>query len=303
VTATKTIKNITNTRHFIDYISSKIMFCVTIMASFLVVFIAGGLYLKSRPILQAVPLIELITSSEWHPLKGEFGFYPFLIGTIWITFLSMGIAIPICLLCSIYLTEYAPKKITNIARPLIDLLAGIPSVVYGVFGILAIVPLIREIAHLLNISTTGYSVLAGGIVLAIMVFPIIISVSIEVLQSVPYEARESSLSLGATRWQTVKKVVVPKAFPGISAAVILGFSRAFGETMAVLMVVGNVAQVPHSIFDEAYPLTALIANNYGEMLSIPLYDSALLLGALVLLFLVLIFSIMARLILMRGEPT
>lgn len=288
-------------RKFIDSFSSKVMCCLTLLASSIVFFMAIGLYLKSRPILQMQPLKELITSSSWHPMKGEFGFYPFLMGTFWVTFLAMVIAIPFCLLCAIYLAEYAPKKFKNVAKPLIDLLAGIPSVVYGVFGILAVVPFIREAASLFGITTTGYSVLAGGVVLAIMVFPIIISVSVEVIQSVPYEARESSLALGATQWQTTKKVVFKKAFPGIVAAIILGFSRAFGETMAVLMVVGNVVQVPHSILDEAYPLTALIANNYGEMLSVPLYDSALLLGALVLLFVVFIFSILARIILMRGE--
>lgn len=288
-------------RKFIDKFSSSLMYFFTILTSFTVVFIGCGLYVKSKPILKIIPLRELLTSSSWHPLKGEFGFYPFLMGTFWVTFLAMVLAIPVCLLCSIYLVEYAPKRFRDVAKPLIDLLAGIPSVVYGVFGILVVVPLIREAAPLVGVSTAGYSVLAGGMVLAVMVFPIIISVSVEVIQSVPYEARESSLALGATRWQTVKKVVLKKAFPGIVAAVILGFSRAFGETMAVLMVVGNVARVPHSVFDEAYPLTALIANNYGEMLSVPLYDAALLLGALILLFVVFIFSVVARLILMKGE--
>jgi phosphate transport system permease protein len=288
-------------RKFIDSFSSKVMCGLTFLASSIVFFMALGLYLKARPILQIQSLKELITSSSWHPLKGEFGFYPFLMGTFWVTFLAMALAIPFCLLCAIYLAEYAPRQFRDVAKPLIDLLAGIPSVVYGVFGILAVVPLIREAAPLFGVTTTGYSVLAGGMVLAIMVFPIIISVSVEVIQSVPYEARESSLALGATQWQTTKKVVIKKAFPGIVAAVILGFSRAFGETMAVLMVVGNVVQVPHSILDEAYPLTALIANNYGEMLSVPLYDSALLLGALVLLFVVFIFSVLARIILMRTE--
>jgi phosphate transport system permease protein len=288
-------------RKGIDTVTSNLMYILTALVSLTVIFIGCGLYLKSSPILDIKPLGELLTSSSWHPLKGEFGFFPFLMGTFWVTFLAMVLAIPVCVLCSIYLVEYAPHTFRDAAKPLIDLLAGIPSVVYGVFGILAVVPLIRRAAPVIGYETTGYSVLAGGIVLAIMVFPIIIAVSVEVIQSVPYEARESSLALGATRWQTVKKVVLKKAFPGIVAAVILGFSRAFGETMAVLMVVGNVVHVPHSVFDEAYPLPALIANSYGEMLSVPLYDSALLLGALILLVIVFIFSVLARLILMRGE--
>jgi len=153
-------------------------------------------------------------------------------------------------------------------------------------------------------NPTGFSVLAGSIVLAVMVTPVIIPVAAEVLRAVPDGLREASLAMGATRWQTFKHAVLPQALPGIIASIVLGFSRAFGETMAVLMVVGNVAQVPRSVFDPAYPLTALIANNYGEMLSIPLYDAALLGAALVLLLVVLVFNILSRLILRRvaGRP-
>jgi phosphate transport system permease protein len=164
------------------------------------------------------------------------------------------------------------------------------------------VPLIKNhLAPALGSFSTGYTVLAGGIVLAVMVFPIIIHVCLEVFASVPYEVREASLALGANRWQTTKKVVLRKAAPGILAAVVLGLSRAFGETMAVLMVAGNVARVPGSLLDPAYPLPALIANNYGEMMSVPLYDSALMLASLVLLLVVLIFNVLSRLVLIRIE--
>jgi phosphate transport system permease protein len=164
------------------------------------------------------------------------------------------------------------------------------------------VPLIKEyIAPLFGTFSTGYSVLAGGIVLAIMIFPIIIHVCLEVFSSIPYELRDASLAVGATKWQTVKHVVIRKALPGIIAAIVLGLSRAFGETMAVLMVAGNVPKVPSSILDPAYPLPALIANNYGEMLSVPLYDSALLLASLVLLIVVVFFNMISRIILIRVE--
>ncbi len=148
-------------------------------------------------------------------------------------------------------------------------------------------------------STSGYCVLSGGLILAIMVVPIITALSFEVFTAVPDDMRVAALSIGATRWETIKHVVFRKAYPGIIATVILGFSRAFGETMAVLMVVGNVAKVPGSLFDPAYPLPALIANNYGEMMSIPLYDSALMLAALILLIIVVIFNILAKLMLIR----
>jgi phosphate transport system permease protein len=181
-------------------------------------------------------------------------------------------------------------------------LAGIPSVVYGIWGVLVIVPLVKEnIAPLFGVVTTGYSVLAAGIILAIMIVPIVIHVSLEVMRCVPFEVREASFSLGATKWQTVKHVVLRKALPGILAAIVLGLSRAFGETMAVLMVAGNMPRAPQSVFDPAYPLPALIANNYGEMLSVPLYDSALLFSALVLLFVILFFNVISRMILGKIE--
>jgi phosphate transport system permease protein len=175
-------------------------------------------------------------------------------------------------------------------------------VVYGLWGILVIVPLIKNhLAPVFGTFSSGYCVLSAGIVLAIMVFPVIVHVSVEVFRSIPEEMREASLTLGATRWQTIKHVVLRKAMPGIIAAVVLGLSRAFGETMAVLMVAGNVAKAPSSLFGPAYPLPALIANSYGEMMSIPLYDSALLLASLILLLIVLVFNILSRLILMRVE--
>jgi phosphate transport system permease protein len=135
----------------------------------------------------------------------------------------------------------------------------------------------------------------------IMVFPIVIHIMLEVLRTVPVELREASLSLGANKWETIKKVVLKKALPGILAAVVLGFSRAFGETLAVLMVVGNTVMIPKSIFDSGYPLPALIANNYGEMMSVPMYDSALMFAALLLLTVILLFNIAARVVMVRVE--
>jgi phosphate transport system permease protein len=284
-----------------DLLASRLMLSATIFSALLVIIIAVGLLLRSRPVLSLEPLNQLLFSSSWHPLNGEFGLYPFIMGTLWVTGVAMLIAIPLCVLTSIYLAEYAPRRVRSVLRPVIDLLAGIPSVVYGLFGILLIVPLTKGIAQLFGSTTTGYNVLSGGIVLAMMVFPVIISISTEVIETVPSGMREASLALGATKWQATKLVVIRAASPGIVAAIILGFARAFGETMAVLMVVGNVAKAPSSVFDPAYPLPALIANNYGEIMSIPLYSSALMFAALVLLAVVFLFSLGARLILVRVE--
>ena len=291
-----------NSRSIKDRFAEKWMRGLTVFACLILFLMIFGLFQRSRPILEIKSLSELLFSSSWHPLRGEFGFLPFIMGTLWVTGVAIGIAIPLCLLSAIFLSEYAPSKIRELASPLIDLLAGIPSVIYGIWGILVIVPFIKNhLAPWFGIFSTGYSVLAGGIVLAIMIFPVIIHVTVEVLKTVPYEVREASLALGATKWQTIKRVVLRKAMPGVIAAIALGFSRAFGETMAVLMVAGNVARVPASVFDPSYPLPALIANNYGEMLSIPLYDSALLFASLILLVVVLIFNVLSRIILIRVE--
>jgi phosphate transport system permease protein len=284
---------------------------VALVASLLVVWIGLALLVRSWPILAAKPLGDLLFSSTWKPMQGAFGYWPFIMGTLWVTLVAMVIAVPICLLSAIYLAEYASPRLRAVVKPLIDVSAGIPSVIYGIWGVIMVVPFVEAIISsevgrrlsaipLFSINNpTGYGVLAGGLVLAVMVFPIIISVAEEVIHAVPRGLREASWALGATRWQTVKRVVLRRAAPGVLAAVVLGFSRAFGETMAVLMVVGNVAQVPRSLFDAAYPLTALIANNYGEMMSIPLYDAALLGAALILLMVVLVFNVGARLVLMR----
>ncbi len=284
-----------------DLFARRAMLFLTAVPGVFVFLILLGLYGKSRSILAVRSFGELLLGTSWHPLKGEFGLYPFLIGTFWVTFAAMILAVPISLLCAIYLSEYAPRRVREIIKPVVDLLSGIPSVVFGVWGVLMIVPLVAKIAPLFGKYSSGYSVLAGAIVLAIMVFPTIIHVSLEVFAAVPQSLRDASLSLGATKWETVKHVVLRKGLAGMLASVVLGFSRAFGETMAVLMVVGNIPVIPKSPFDSAYPLPALLANNYGEMMSIPLYDGALMLAALVLLLIVLIFNVIARIVLMRAE--
>ncbi len=275
----------------------------------LTVGLAIGLTLRSLPILRDNSLIDLLTRTTWRPMAGEFGFLPFIVGTIAVTLVAMVISAPICLLAALHLAEYAGSQTRTLLRPLVDLLAGIPAVVYGLFGILVVVPAVgRYIApfaesHLYFVPwlspqqhATGYSILAGGMVLALMVSPFIISVAEDALQAIPVGVREASLSLGATSWETSKYVSLRAALPGLVGAVVLGFSRTLGETMAVLMVVGNVAQIPESIFDSAYPLTALIANNYGEMMSIPLFDSALMLASLLLLVVVAFFNFAAQML-------
>jgi len=278
-----------------------LMIVITILVCFVIIGILFGLIYKSLFVLKKQSIINTLFGSEWHPLKGKFGLFSFIYGTIFITVIASVLSIPVCILSAIYLSEYIKSKLKIIIYSAIDLLAGIPSVVYGIWGVLIIVPLVKKIAVFFGITTTGYCAFSGSIILAIMIAPIIIQISVEVLNTIPLELKEVSLALGATKWETIKNVVLKKALPGLIAAVILGISRALGETMAVLMVVGNVAKITVNFFDPVYPLTALIANNYGEMLSIPLYDSAIMMAAFILLIIVLIFNITSKLALIKIE--
>jgi phosphate transport system permease protein len=260
----------------------------------------AGLYIKSFLLLHDYSIWNLLFSREWKPTAGKFGFYAFIAGSVWVTLIAMLISGPICLLTAIYVTQYTRKSFLRIMHPAIDILAGIPSVVYGLWGVLVIVPFISKyLAPLFHVHTMGYSILAAALVLAIMIIPFILNILIEIFHAIPTELKEASLALGATQWQTIKSVLVKKALPGIIAAFGFGLARAFGETMAVLMVVGNVVKVPHSVFDPGYTLPALIANNYGEMLSIPKYDSALMFAALVLLAVSLFFNLFMHFLISR----
>lgn len=285
-----------------DRMAGSVMLTFTMLAVLLLVFIGIGLVVKSLPILHEKSLWELICTSKWKPMRGDFGFLPFIMGTLWVTAIAIIWTLPVSLFTAIFLTENSRPYVKKIVFPALDILAGLPSVVYGVWGILVVVPWISEklAPHFVEFST-GYSTLAGGIILGIMILPLLISLFVELFSSVPREYREASLSLGATRWQTTKKVLLRKTFPGIVAAVTLSISRAMGETIAVLMVCGNIVQLPTSLFDGCYPLPALIANNYGEMLSLPLYESALMFAALILFVVVFVFNLGSRLILRKIE--
>ena len=311
----KSQSTIFHRRRRTDRLAAGAFFAITFLPLIILLAIIIALFIRSWPILQAASLGDLITGQVWKPLQGKFGFLPFILGTFWVTVLALILAVPPCLLTAIYLSEYSRARTAAIAKPLLDLLAGIPSVVYGVWGMVAIVPLVQKLSHFASRwlgyiplfrseNPTGFSILAGAIVLAIMIAPFIIAVTYEVLHTIPEGSRHASLAVGATQWQTIWYAVLPQSVPGIIAGTVLGASRALGETMAVLMVVGNVVNIPTSIFDPAYPLPALIANNYGEMLSIPLYDAALLGAALVLLLIVLAFNILSTLVLRHiiGRP-
>jgi phosphate transport system permease protein len=285
-----------------DKTARRIMLGIAIFGILLLVVIGLSLFLKALPIMKEKNLWHLLTSASWKPFKGEYGFLPFILSTLYVSVIAIIIALPLSLLTSIYLTSYASKNVRRIFEPVIDLLSGIPPVIYGVWGTLTIVPLIAgKIAPRFVEFSSGYSVLAGGVVLAVMIIPLLASILVEVFRSIPKEMTDASLTLGATKWQTVKRVILKKSISGIIAAVVLSVSRAFGETIAVMMVCGNITQIPQSLFDACYPLPALIANNYGEMLSMPSYESALMLAAFLLFIIIVLFNGISRLTLNQIE--
>jgi len=235
---------------------------------------------------------EFVLGKEWYPTAEPiplFGVWPLILGTLIVTFGAILFAVPLGLATAIYMAEVSSFRMRNIIKPLIELLAGIPSVVYGFFGLVVIVPLIQQVFQL----DVGETVLAGSIVLGIMALPTIITISEDAIRTTPMSLKEASLALGATRWQTMVRVTIPYARSGITTAIILGIGRAIGETMAVLMVTGNAAMIPHSFLVPARTIPATIAAELGEAPYGGLHFQALFaLGIILFLFTLIInFSI------------
>lgn len=213
--------------------------------------------------IDKISVYKFLSGEEWFPTAqpiAQMGVKPLIYGTLWVSFGSILIALPIGLAAAIYISEIARKKTRNILKPLIELLAGIPSVVYGFFGLVVIVPMIQTVFNL----PVGETALAGSIVLAIMALPTIITISEDAMRNTPRAMKEASLALGASHWQTIYKVVIPYSSSGITAGAILGIGRAIGETMAVLMVTGNAAVIPHTLLAPVRTIPATIAAELGE---------------------------------------
>ncbi len=238
--------------------------------------------------IQSIGLGSFFGGKEWFPTAqpvAQFGVFPLLMGTLWVSFLAILIALPFGLATAVYMAEIASPWVRNILKPVIELLAGIPSVVYGFFGLIVIVPLVQQIFNL-PVGETG---LTGSIVLAIMALPTIITVAEDAISRTPVSVKEASLALGASHWQTIYRIIIPFASSGITAAVILGIGRAIGETMAVLMVTGNAAVVPHSILEPMRTIPATIAAELGEAAKGSLhYDALFALGCILFIITMLV---------------
>jgi phosphate transport system permease protein len=242
-----------------------------------------------------ITLKEFIFGKEWYPTSEPvpaFGIWPLIAGTLMVTLGAILFALPLGLATAIFLAEVTSFRIRNMLKPLVELLAGIPSVVYGFFGLVVVVPLIQQLFRL----EVGETALAGSIVLGIMALPTIITISEDALRTTPRSLKEASLALGATRWQTIVKVVVPYASSGISTAIILGIGRAIGETMAVLMVTGNASVIPHSFLVPVRTIPATIAAELGEAPFGGLHFKALFALGIVLFFFTLVINFTVELL-------
>lgn len=241
-----------------DKIISSLLTLTAFSAISGLMLITAFIFKEGVPIIAKVGLGEFLSSSDWYPLEGKFGIFPMIIGSLVVTAGAMVIGVIFGLGCAILLTQFCPLRLVSVLKPSIELLAGIPSVVYGFMGVMILVPFIRD-----YMGGPGLSVLACSIVLGIMVLPTVISISVDSLRAVPRSYREGSIALGATEWQTTHMVTLRAARSGIVTAIILGMGRAIGETMAVIMVAGNTLDVPHSILDPVRTLTSNIALEMG----------------------------------------
>lgn len=274
-------------KRFNEYLIEKGLFITAIFSIFVILVILVFIVSEALPAFQAYGFLEFLFGNNWAPTEGQFGVFDMIVGSLCVTLLALVMAVPLSLLCSIFMEEVAPDKIKALLKPVIQTLSGIPSVVYGFFGLTVLVPLMRE-----QFGGTGFSVMTAAIILAIMILPTIISVSQDSIRAVPHEFKEAALGLGSTNWQTIRHIIFPTALPGIITAIILGVGRAIGETLAVIMVAGNVVQIPGSIFDPVRTLTSNIALEMGYATG--LHYNALFGTAVVLFIIIIILLLIAN---------
>lgn len=249
-------------RKFKEFVIERIIFACGLASIFFVVLIFLFLLREGASVFKTVIPFKFIFGKNWYPISepAQLGILPLILGSLLVTFGAALISIPIGVACAVYIGEIAPLKIKELLKAGIELLAAIPSVVLGFIGLVTLVPWIK---HIFNLPT-GLTALSGSVMLAFMAMPTIVSIAEDALYSVPRSYKEGSLALGATHWQTIYRVILPAASSGILAAVMLGLGRVIGETMAVMMITGNAALMPHSLLQPVRTLTATIAAEMGE---------------------------------------
>ena len=268
----------------------KILFLIAACTSILAVaLICIFLFANGLPPIAEVGPLKFLFGTDWSPLSNRFGILPMIVGSIYVTAGAILIGVPIGILCAVFLSEFCPKKLYKILKPAVELMAGIPSIVYGFFGLVVIVPIMQDL-----FGGSGKSVLTASVLLGIMILPTIVGVAESSIRAVPRSYYEGALALGATHERSVFKTVVPAAKSGITAGVILGVGRAIGETMAVMMVAGNQAVIPESIFSGVRTLTTNIVMEMGYAQD--LHREVLLATGVVLFVFILIINLTFSLI-------
>lgn len=279
-------------KNILEKLIENIFFICACIAILSVSVITIYIFAKGSPAIFKIGIVDFIFGTTWMPSAKEFGIFPMIVSSVIATIGAVVIGVVVGLFTAIFLAEIAPDWMVKIFRPAIELLAGIPSVVYGFFGLIVIVPLISK-----YLGGAGNSLLAGIIILAVMILPTIISISESSLRAVPSSYKEGSLALGATHIQTIFKVIVPAAKSGILAGVVLGTGRAIGETMAVILITGNTPLIPHSLTDRVRTLTSNIALEMGYAQG--LHQEALFATGVVLFIFIMILNIILNLIIYR----
>ena len=278
-----------------ERLSERIFLFIALSTLSVLALITVFIIIKGVPIIAKVGILNFIFGMKWAPSQGAFGIFPMIVGSVSVTLGAAILGVPIAICCSIFLAEFAPGKFRDIFRPAIQLLAGIPSVVYGFWGVIFIVPFIRN-----YLGGPGLSILAGSIILAIMILPTVISITEVSILALPRYYKEGALALGLTHWQTIRSLLLPAAKSGIVAAVILGIGRAIGETMAVIMVLGNAVALPSSILDPVRTLTTNIGIEMGYASGE--HQEALFATGIVLLVIIMILNATAQYIVKRKRP-
>jgi phosphate transport system permease protein len=241
-----------------EKVIEKILFLIAFSSIFILALITFFIFEEGIPLILKVGPKAFLLGGKWIPSKGLFGIFPMIVSSFWVTLGALLFGIPLGLACTIFLSELIPPSVGTLFRPAIQLLAAIPSVIYGFWGLIVLVPLIRN-----HLGGPGLSILAGSLVLGFMILPTIITISEDALKALPPSYKAGAFALGATHWQTIWRVLIPAARSGIVAGVILGMGRAIGETMAMIMILGNAVKMPASFLDSARTLTTNIGIEMG----------------------------------------
>jgi phosphate ABC transporter permease protein PstC len=277
----------------------------------LIAFFFVKLAIESNPLFARYGVLKFVLSNEWVPSQQLYGALPLVVGTLITSAVALLLGVPVAVAAALYLTELAPRRVRQPLTILVDLLAAVPSVVYGLWGVFVLVPRLKPAEQWFSDTfsflpfvggeVAGPNYVIAGLILAIMILPIVSAISREVMATVPVEHKEAALALGATRWEMIRMAVLPYSRAGISGAAMLGLGRALGETIAATLVIGNAPDIGKTLFSQGYTLAAVIANEFGEAAADPTHRASLIAAGLVLFVLTLVVNALARYFVVRAE--